>query len=400
MNDPRLLAQADQAFSAGQAKQGLSLLRQYNSSNNSNAASWHRQAIIEEQIGDSSAAGNAHYRCIEIVPNNALAYLYAGYWLQQKNQQQVAAAALYSLAHDLDPSILTLWQQVDVSKPTQLRSRQANKLMRQVLSEHHRAVCSGFANAERIEKADWLRTTDRTISFGAENYAPELFFIPGLTTKPFYPAKEFVWAEQLNHNCNKIKKELKQAMQQQLALDSLRPYLNENFASHTNLAELANSNNWLAIDLFKNGELNTDIAPLFSETLATLDGLPIYRLDENPFEVFFSFLKPSQSIAPHFGQSNHALTVHLPLEIPADCYLKVGTEERSWQQDEVLIFDDSFLHSAHNNSQQTRVVLIFSIWHPDLSKDEKEAVRQSFKARQLWTLERQTYLQKLRLTYQ
>jgi tetratricopeptide (TPR) repeat protein len=398
MNDSSLLAQADQAFSAGQAKQGLILLRQYNRNNSNDAASWHRQALIEEQIGDTSAAGAAHYHCIEIAPNNALGYLYGGYWLQQHNNQTTAAAALYSLAHDLDASILSLWQQDKISAPTQLRSQQANRVMRQVLSDHHRAVCSELKNAERIAKSEWLRTTDKTISFSEQNYAPELFFIPDLSIKPFYPAKQLDWTEQLNHRCKKIKKELSKAMQQQIAQKNLRPYLDENFASHTNLAELANSNNWLAIDLFKNGELNTDIAAFFYETLSALDQLPIYCLDENPFEVFFSFLKPSQSIAPHFGQSNHALTVHLPLDIPPNCYLKVGSEERSWQQDEVLVFDDSFLHSAHNHSQQTRVVLIFSIWHPDLSDDEREAIQQSFKARQKWTLERQTHLQKLRLS--
>jgi aspartyl/asparaginyl beta-hydroxylase (cupin superfamily) len=270
--------------------------------------------------------------------------------------------------------------------------------MRQVLSENHRSSCSGLINAERIEKAHWVRTTDQTVSFDVENFAPELFFIPGLSMKPFHSAKECVWAEPLNQHCHKIKRELAEAMQQQLAQDSLRPYLDEKFSNHSNLGELANSHNWLAIDLFKNGELNSDIAALFPQTLNALETLPIYKLDQAPFEVFFSFLKPHQSIDPHFGQSNHALTVHLPLEITTDCYLKVAAEEHYWQQDEVLIFDDSFLHSAHNQSDKTRVVLIFSIWHPDLTDDERNAVRESFNARQKWTLGRKSQLQKLLMT--
>lgn len=394
MNDVHLLAQADQAFATGQVNQGMAVLRQYNRSNNSDAASWHRQAVLEEQIGNFSSAGEAHFRCIEIAPGNAIGYLYGGYWLQQKDQQ-TQAAALYSLAQDIDATALTLWQHTNVSKPTQLRSKEANELMRHVLSEHHRDTCAELINANRVGNAHWVRTSDQATSFGVEQFSPELFFIPNVSMKPFYESDEFAWTEQINHSSDKIKNELCNAMQQQLAQNSLRPYLDENFANHSNLGELANSDNWLAIDLFKNGELNSDVSSMFPETLNALSSLPIYRLNENPFEVFFSFLKSQQSIAPHFGQSNHALTVHLPLDIPANCHLKVGSEERSWLEDEVLIFDDSFLHSAHNQSEQTRVVLIFSVWHPDLSIDEQNAVRESFKARQQLTMERQSHLQNL-----
>lgn len=398
MNNSHLLAQADQAFAAGQANQGLTLLRQYNLSNNSDAASWHRQAIIEEQIGDFSAAGEAHFRCIEVAPNNAIGYLYAGYWLQTKNQQTNAAASLYSLANDLEASALTLWEKPNVSAPTQQRSREANRVMREVLTQQHRTVCNNLKNAERIGNAHWVQTSDQPISFGVDNFAPELFFIPGLTTKPFYSDKELAGAEQLNQKCGKINSELTHAMQQQLIKDTVRPYLDNNFSSHSSLSELANSHNWLAIDLFKNGEPNSKVSTLFPETLDALKALPTYSLDENPFEVFFSFLKPHQSIAPHFGQSNHALTVHLPLDIPNDCYLEVGAQKQPWNENEVLVFDDSFLHSAHNGSGLSRVVLIFSIWHPDLSTDERAAVQQSFKARQKWASERRSHLKKLRIT--
>ena len=47
-----------------------------------------------------------------------------------------------------------------------------------------------------------------------------------------------------------------------------------------------------------------------------------------------------------------------------------------WHRDGVLVFDDSFLHSAENNSENARAVLIFDIWHPDLTDAEKEAIRE------------------------
>lgn len=395
MENSHLLAQADQALANGQADQGLILLRQYNRSNKNDAGSWHRQAVIEEQIGDSSAAGDAHFRCIEIAPNNAIAYLYGGYWLQHK-RQHTEAAALYSIADDLDASILMLWNQQNVSAPTKKRSQEANNLLRHVLSEQHRKVCCNLRNAERIGEAQWVQTSDHPVSFSVDNFAPELFFIPSLSTRPYHSSSEFVWAEQLHQKISVIKKELSHAMHQQLTKENLRPYLDKNFSNHSSLSELANSSNWLAIDLFKSGQLNTEISKLFPNTINALKAVPTYNLDDNPFEVFFSFLKPHQSIAPHFGQSNHALTVHLPLEIPEGCYLKVDDHDETWMENEVLIFDDSFLHSAHNPSNLSRVVLIFSIWHPDLSADERYAVQKSFEARQKWVSERHSHINKLR----
>ena len=38
------------------------------------------------------------------------------------------------------------------------------------------------------------------------------------------------------------------------------------------------------------------------------------------------------------------------------------------------MFDDTIEHEAMNDSDALRVVLIFDVWHPDLSSAEREAV--------------------------
>ncbi|MCG8435166.1 MAG: aspartyl/asparaginyl beta-hydroxylase domain-containing protein, partial [Gammaproteobacteria bacterium] len=68
---------------------------------------------------------------------------------------------------------------------------------------------------------------------------------------------------------------------------------------------------------------------------------------------------------------NTKLTVHLPLITPGNGALKVAGEARTWKTGELLLFDDSFEHEAYNNSDQTRVVLIFKVWHPGISLEEK-----------------------------
>ena len=131
------------------------------------------------------------------------------------------------------------------------------------------------------------------------------------------------------------------------------------------------------------------------QTLELIEQLPTYGLDDRPFEVFFSMLQPAWSIDEHYGLSNHSLTCHIGLDIPADCYIEVAHQQRCWQAGKLLAFDDSYLHSAHNNSQLRRIVLIFSVWHPSLSTQEKACVQRAFKHRQSWMAERQAKLQQL-----
>ncbi|RBP53287.1 aspartyl/asparaginyl beta-hydroxylase domain-containing protein [Arenicella xantha] len=394
MTRTTLLAQADAAFDEGRPVDGLALLRELNKHYSDDAASWHRQAIVEEQIGSPAQAGLAHYRCIEVAPNNALGYLYAGHWLQRQ-QQTNAAAALYSIAQDLDASILHLAHHQQISEQARLRSSEANLTLRHVLSKQHRDLCAKMIDAERIADAKWVQTNDQAIHFKSKNFAPELFYIPSLAATPFHECADCNWAQEITEKSSEIQQELTRALEQKLSQDSLRPYLSGAFAKHSDLSELANSANWLAMDLYKNGELNTQIAGLFPTTLKALQSAPHYTLDSQPFEIFFSLLKPGQQIAPHYGQSNHALTAHLALDIPPNCHLTVDTINREWKAGELILFDDSFLHSAHNNSDQTRVVLIFSIWHPDLSENEKTAIQQCFQARQDWLNQRQSQIKTL-----
>jgi aspartyl/asparaginyl beta-hydroxylase (cupin superfamily) len=68
------------------------------------------------------------------------------------------------------------------------------------------------------------------------------------------------------------------------------------------------------------------------------------------------------------------LICHLPLIVPDGCGLRVGAEVRHWSEGEALIFDDSIEHEAWNTSDALRVVLLFDIWRPELSADERELV--------------------------
>jgi len=89
----------------------------------------------------------------------------------------------------------------------------------------------------------------------------------------------------------------------------------------------------------------------------------------------FSALAPHTEIPPHTGETNARLVVHLPLIVPDNCTYRVGFEQRTWKEGELLIFDDTIEHMARNDSDALRVVLIFDVWNPLLEPGEREAVR-------------------------
>ena len=88
----------------------------------------------------------------------------------------------------------------------------------------------------------------------------------------------------------------------------------------------------------------------------------------------FSALAPRTEIPPHHGETNARLVVHLPLIVPKRCTYRVGYERREWKVGEILVFDDTIEHTARNDSDDLRVVLIFDVWNPLLSSEERAIV--------------------------
>jgi aspartyl/asparaginyl beta-hydroxylase (cupin superfamily) len=77
---------------------------------------------------------------------------------------------------------------------------------------------------------------------------------------------------------------------------------------------------------------------------------------------------------------NTRLICHLPLVVPEGCAMRVGDETRPWREGELTIFDDSIEHEAWNRGDGTRTVLLFEIWRPEVTLDERIALTRLFEA--------------------
>jgi len=112
--------------------------------------------------------------------------------------------------------------------------------------------------------------------------------------------------------------------------------------------------------------------------MAALAHVPLAKIPGRTPSVLFSQLQPGAHIPPHNGLINTRLIVHLPLIVPGKCRLRVGNEVREWQEGKAWVFDDSIDHEAWNDSDRTRVILLFDIARPELTDEENRWVATLF----------------------
>lgn len=373
--------QLDDALKQGSYERALNLLRSFCQEQPLDPQAQHQLGLLEELVGTPSGARTAYLRCLALAPSVPKAYLYAAYCLEQQGHTE-SALNLYSLGAELDETLLTLWQSNAQSAEAKRRSKAASRALRSFLSTLHRDSVGPAEDCRRVASAIWTRTHDQNYQFGHDSQRPQLFYLPEIASRGFEESDGWHWVSTLQKASKEIQQELLAALPE--IDEHARPYLAADSRLDESFSDLRGSLNWTALDLFADGVLNSAVAAHFPKTLEALSTLPLYGLDDKPFEVFFSLLRPGQHIKPHFGLSNHSLTVHLPLIVPKGGWLRVGEETREWQVGTVEVFDDTFIHEACNAGDSDRIVMIFSIWHPDLTASEREAIRRSFSARRNW----------------
>lgn len=100
--------------------------------------------------------------------------------------------------------------------------------------------------------------------------------------------------------------------------------------------------------------------------------------------VFISMLPGESKIAEHRGITNARLRVHFGVDIPSDpdhCFMVVGGERFTWTPGDSVIIDDSYKHFVSSRGcSKDRVALILDFWHPALTLDERDCLRQVFPA--------------------
>lgn len=201
---------------------------------------------------------------------------------------------------------------------------------------------------------------------------PRAYYFPELPVKQFYERKEFNWASRVEEATDEICAELNALIKNNAPFE---PYIKSTEQGPTaKVNPLLDKSDWSAFFLIKDGEIVENNAAKCPVTMDVIKNIPLPEVKGRGPMVLFSMLKSHTKIAPHHGFLNTRLICHLPLVVPNNCGLRVGNEIRNWKRGELVVFDDSIEHEAWNNSDQDRVVLIFDIWRPELSQQEREWV--------------------------
>jgi len=198
---------------------------------------------------------------------------------------------------------------------------------------------------------------------------PTAFTYPGLAAIQFFDPSEFGWVPAIEAAFPAIRQELLDLLQTHA--EDFRGYVQHNTVAPEANRALLGSKDWSILPLCENGWLAPKIVERCPRTWEAVLQAPLPRISGWGPTVVFSLLRAGARIAPHSGMYNTRLICHLPLIVPPGCRFRVGNEAREWEEGKLLIFDDTIEHEAWNDSNDDRIVLIFDIWRPELSEQER-----------------------------
>ena len=218
---------------------------------------------------------------------------------------------------------------------------------------------------------------------------PRYYYFPELPQIQFYDRNDFPWLDKVEDATADIRVELTEILKD---ASVFRPYVQGNpNRPHNEQNGLLNNPDWSAFYLWKDGEIVPDNAARCPRTLNALADAPLARVQNRSPSVLFSLLRPGARIPAHNGLINTRLICHLPLTVPESCGFRVGNDTRAPVEGKAWVFDDTMEHEAWNGSDRTRVILLFDIWRPELTDEERNFVCSMFEAIDAHSGERPTW---------
>lgn len=331
-------------------------------------------------------AAALYRQALDINPEDERYYLFLAAGLGRLGRRDEAAQVV-SLGEGINFKLRHLYRMEQANPAYQERSYRIDKLFREVLTKSHDASLDAFekdnpgVKISRIREAVWPLTEYRGFRYVHPRQRPTVFYIPGLAPRPLFNLGTFVWVMKLEVAFAAIRDEV-------LAnLDPERdgpPELAEGARAPAEGSELEDKMSRGSPHLVRNGVIDAAAIKRFPKTWAALQEVPLVRVDGVPGEVLLARLEGGTHIPAYNGLSNHRLSVHLPIRAIEGCRIRVANRTHAWRQGRVLVFDDSFEHEIWNDGEETQIVLIFEIWHPSLSEDERRAVEKLFSDREKW----------------
>lgn len=331
---------------------------------------WINLALTHQGRKDEAAEQFAIDSALRTDPTDLVALILRANLLERQGQRHKAASVYGAVASVAPPlTALDAGLKGAVTHALQFRDRYEadfGSFLDGYLENHYHALAG--EDLERFrESVDILVARKRRYESQSM-----MFHFPGLLPLPILPRARFPWLDAIEAGTEAI---LAEFLAVHATDRGFTPYLSyPPDMPHNQFAELNNSKRWSAYHLIAEGKPVPEHAARCPETMRLLAGAPQPDQPGRTPSAMFSLLAPRTRIPPHVGVSNVRLVTHLPLIIPPGCGLRVGNATREWKLGEGFVFDDTIEHEAWNDSDRLRVVLIFDIWHPDLTPPERAMI--------------------------
>jgi aspartate beta-hydroxylase len=359
-------------FRTGNAARARELFERALASDANSKVLWTNLAAVCRALGDPQAESEALDKALALEPRYVLALLQKGDLLERLGKPK-AAAMVYEGALASAARSGPVPQQLG---PALARARDvvlANcRDMEAFLDQEIASVVSQHAAVEQqrfIGCRDILLGKRR--AYASE---PKSMLFPYLPAIEFFSREHTPWLHILEEATEDIAAEALSVLDNDRS--GFAPYVD--FPPGTPVDQwgpLNHSMDWSTYSLWHDGApLENHIAKC-PKTAAVLARLPLCDVPGYAPGAYFSVLKPHTRLPAHTGTTNARSIVHLPLIIPERCEFRVGSQVRPWVKGKAWVFDDTIDHEAWNNSDETRVILIFDIWNPLLTAAERDMVR-------------------------
>jgi aspartate beta-hydroxylase len=372
--DPRhvraLAAVGLRAFRKGDMQTARATFQRLVEADGSDPQQWVNLALACQNMKDEPGEEEAIRRALHADPLDLLALILRGNLYERQGKTHLAAKA-YGAAATVSPPLERLHPDLKPSVAHALAYRQKYDrdyaaFLDEYLAEHY----------ERLQGEDLRRFRDSVdILVGRKKRFDShstIYHFPHLAPIEFFDRAQFPWLDPIEAATDAIRDEFLGILD---AEEGFAPYITyPGDVPHNQFAELNNSPRWSAFHLYKSGERVPENAAKCPVTMGLLEGVPMPDQPGRTPASMFSLLKPGTRIPPHTGVTNVRLVTHVPLIIPEGCGFRCGNETREWVPGKAWVFDDTIEHEAWNDSDKLRVVLIFDIWHPQLTAAERALI--------------------------
>jgi aspartyl/asparaginyl beta-hydroxylase (cupin superfamily) len=192
-----------------------------------------------------------------------------------------------------------------------------------------------------------------------DDNVPNLLTMPELTCKPWWDAQELVDAQILERSAAIIRRELDGVLERGVGFQPYEGGEGDFKVQDTKFG-------WNVFYLLWSGREVSENCQFCPQTMGVLRSLPNLGCS-----AYFSALTPGAKLEAHRAYFNNAVTLHLGIDIPTGCTLRVDSETRTWEDGKCLAFQEYFEHEASNPTQRTRFVFLLETWHPEVTPVER-----------------------------